>query len=211
MMENIKSMRVFLGFCPDCGTQMMNKKGFHLYKCPKCHAEVTHQLASEIRNRAILLDEYQEMSKDTAIYPSKFDLMISALDRAYQETPTSFCESPEILRIKECLQSLITIPSKDRFIRKQGIFGNIDYVVEGLAGEAGELAGKVKKVMRDNQGEFTPEKVQAIKDEVGDCFWYLAQIGSELGFKLSEAVVENRLKLLDRQERGKLGGSGDKR
>lgn len=87
----------------------------------------------------------------------------------------------------------------------------IEYVTLGLASEAGEVAGKVKKVLRDRNGDFTADDVAGIKAEVADCLWYLAQLGTELGFDLGEAAAENIVKLQDRQARGVIGGSGDKR
>ena len=87
----------------------------------------------------------------------------------------------------------------------------IEYVTLGLASEAGEVAGKVKKVLRDKQGDFTAADVDDIRAEVGDCLWYLAQLANELGFGLEEAATENIEKLSDRKARARLGGSGDKR
>jgi NTP pyrophosphatase (non-canonical NTP hydrolase) len=87
----------------------------------------------------------------------------------------------------------------------------VEYVTLGLASEAGEVAGKVKKVLRDRNGDFTADDVAGIKAEVADCLWYLAQLGTELGFDLGEAAAENIAKLKDRQARGVIGGSGDRR
>lgn len=87
----------------------------------------------------------------------------------------------------------------------------IEYVALGLASEAGEVCGKVKKILRDQQGNITAENVKAIKAEAADTLWYLAQLATELGFDLGEAAAENLAKLQDRQQRGVLGGSGDKR
>lgn len=82
----------------------------------------------------------------------------------------------------------------------------IEYLSLGLMSEAGEVAGKVKKALRD--GTFDPE---AVADELGDCLWYIAQLASELDFYLSDIAKHNLEKLKDRKERGVLGGSGDKR
>lgn len=90
-------------------------------------------------------------------------------------------------------------------------YGAVSYVALGLAGEAGEVAGKVKKVWRDNNGVFTEEKVDQIADELSDCLWYIAALASELGFTLEELAEHNLDKLFSRKERGVLGGSGDNR
>lgn len=85
------------------------------------------------------------------------------------------------------------------------------YVVLGLCGEAGEIAEKVKKVLRDDNAEFTPEKKWEIAMEIGDVFWYCNRLVDELGFDMSEIVEENIKKLNSRKERNVLGGSGDNR
>ncbi|MEK7122574.1 MAG: nucleoside triphosphate pyrophosphohydrolase family protein [Patescibacteria group bacterium] len=88
---------------------------------------------------------------------------------------------------------------------------NIAYPTLGLANEAGEVAGKVKKVFRDGSGWPTVEEKEAIADEIGDVLWYCAQLATELGISLSDIANGNIEKLTSRLERGKLGGSGDKR
>jgi NTP pyrophosphatase (non-canonical NTP hydrolase) len=81
----------------------------------------------------------------------------------------------------------------------------------GLVSEAGEVAGKVKKVIRDHNGEMSEDFKQTIKQELGDVLWYVAQLCSELELDMSEVAQANVDKLASRQERGVLGGSGDKR
>ena|SRR5437588_4086152 len=85
------------------------------------------------------------------------------------------------------------------------------YPALGLAGEAGEVAEHVKKVVRDDGGEITDERRAAMSKELGDVLWYVAQIASELGLDLDEIARENLDKLLSRQRRGVLSGSGDER
>lgn len=80
------------------------------------------------------------------------------------------------------------------------------YPALGLAAEAGEVANKVKKIMRD--GTFNRE---AIADEVGDCLWYIAAICRDLNVDLSMVADNNLKKLHSRQQRGTLSGSGDNR
>ena|SRR5665648_515695 len=83
------------------------------------------------------------------------------------------------------------------------------YPTLGLVNEAGEVAGKIKKVFRDKDGQISPETCQALKAELGDVLWYLAQVSTELGLTLDEVAEANIVKLYDRLERGKLGGDGD--
>jgi NTP pyrophosphatase (non-canonical NTP hydrolase) len=85
------------------------------------------------------------------------------------------------------------------------------YLVLGLCSEAGELAGKLKKIIRDTNGEITPEKIAELADENGDCGWYQTQINTALGLKSSEVAERNLNKLNSRLARGVLGGSGDNR
>jgi len=85
------------------------------------------------------------------------------------------------------------------------------YPTLGLCGEAGEVADKVKKVMRDRGGEFSPEVIEALKFELGDVLWYLAQLASELGLDLEEVAAANLAKLASRAARNVIAGDGDNR
>ena len=85
------------------------------------------------------------------------------------------------------------------------------YPTLGLCGEAGEVAEKIKKVIRDNGGVFTEEKKKEIIKEVGDVLWYIAALLSDLGVTMDEAAVGNLEKLFSRKERGVLNGNGDNR
>ena len=96
---------------------------------------------------------------------------------------------------------------------------SIVYPAIGLAGEAGEVANKVKKLLRDNPDMSTdshlpilPDDVKKnIGDEIGDVLWYCAVLADDLGQSLSEIANRNLEKLANRQKLGKLHGSGDKR
>ena len=87
----------------------------------------------------------------------------------------------------------------------------IVYPTLGLANEAGEVAGKVKKIFRDKGGVIDETDRQALKGELGDVLWYLAQICTELDLTLAEVAGANLEKLFSRLERGVIGGEGDKR
>lgn len=88
---------------------------------------------------------------------------------------------------------------------------NFIYPTLGLVSEAGEIAGKIKKVMRDDQGLINDEKKQDLKKELGDVLWYVAQLATELEFNLDEIAQDNLTKLFSRMERNVLQGSGDNR
>jgi NTP pyrophosphatase (non-canonical NTP hydrolase) len=87
----------------------------------------------------------------------------------------------------------------------------LTYPALGLAGEAGEFADHAKKVIRDDGGEVTPQRREAMAKELGDVLWYVAQLASELGLELEQVAQDNLDKLLSRQRRGVLSGSGDER
>jgi NTP pyrophosphatase (non-canonical NTP hydrolase) len=78
-------------------------------------------------------------------------------------------------------------------------------------GEAGEAAEKVKKALRDDGGVLTEERRAALGAELGDVLWYVAQLATEAGLDLDTLAEENLVKLLSRQERNVLQGSGDTR
>lgn len=81
----------------------------------------------------------------------------------------------------------------------------------GLSGEAGEVAEKFKKIIRDQNGQITPENKAEIQKELGDVLWYLATIARYLDIPLEDIAITNIEKLSSRQSRGKINGSGDNR
>ena len=87
----------------------------------------------------------------------------------------------------------------------------LSYPALGLAGEAGEVAEQAKKAIRDDDGEVSDARREAMAKELGDVLWYTAQLASELGLELDAIAQENLDKLLSRQRRGVLSGSGDER
>jgi len=92
--------------------------------------------------------------------------------------------------------------------------GSIDaivYTTLGLAGEAGEIPNKVKKILRDNNGELTEEVRHAIVAEIGDVLWYAARLADELGESFNVVARGNLAKLASRAERNVISGSGDYR
>jgi len=87
----------------------------------------------------------------------------------------------------------------------------IAYPALGLADEAGEVAGKIKKIFRDKDGIIGPEDRDALKYELGDVLWYIAEMATVLGFDMEEIAEANIAKLADRQRRNAIGGDGDNR
>ena len=99
--------------------------------------------------------------------------------------------------------------------RKTALYPNKDnnfiYPVLGLCGESGEIAEKIKKVIRDEGGIVSEHKKEEIKKELGDVLWYISQIATEFGLSLDAVVKLNIEKLRSRLERNKIFGSGDNR
>ncbi|QDG52310.1 hypothetical protein FIV42_16665 [Persicimonas caeni] len=85
------------------------------------------------------------------------------------------------------------------------------YPALGLAGEAGEVCEHIKKAIRDDGGQITEARRQALRKEIGDVLWYVAALSSELGLEMGDIAQANIDKLADRQERGVLHGEGDDR
>jgi len=88
---------------------------------------------------------------------------------------------------------------------------NLIYPTLGLTGEAGEVADKVKKVLRDKEGVFDDDAKESIMLELGDVLWYISQLSSELGFQLDQVAKVNLEKLSSRSKRGCISGDGDNR
>ena len=97
------------------------------------------------------------------------------------------------------------------------------YPFLALAEEAGEVAGKVAKIMRGDEGpEFArifnnnPENLpiasrNTIIAELGDVLWQVQQCCTELGFSLEDVANQNLTKLADRKARNVIKGNGDAR
>lgn len=92
-----------------------------------------------------------------------------------------------------------------------GAGNNFAYPALGLCGEAGEVAEKIKRVVRDGRDKVTARETEEISKELGDVLWYVANLAQELGLKLEDIAAENLAKLSSRRERGVLHGSGDNR
>ena len=88
---------------------------------------------------------------------------------------------------------------------------NFIYPALGLCGEAGEVAEKVKKIMRDENGIVTEEKKQEIQKELGDVLWYVAQLATEFDLQMEDVAANNISKLFSRLERNQIHGDGDNR
>lgn len=88
---------------------------------------------------------------------------------------------------------------------------NIGYKALGLAGEAGEVSDKIKKIFRDKAAKISSENKEAIAKELGDVLWYTAALSTAIGYNLSEIAAMNYDKLSKRKAENKIHGSGDNR
>jgi len=88
---------------------------------------------------------------------------------------------------------------------------NFIYPALGIAGEAGEVAEKIKKVIRDGNSEIDNKTKEKINKELGDLLWYIAQLATELNLSLDKVASDNLKKLFSRKKRGVLHGNGDER
>ena len=87
----------------------------------------------------------------------------------------------------------------------------IIYPTLGLTGEAGEVANKVKKIIRDGTSKNNENLVQEISAEIGDCLWYISVLADDIGVKLSDIANSNLIKLANRKKNNTIHGSGDDR
>jgi NTP pyrophosphatase (non-canonical NTP hydrolase) len=108
--------------------------------------------------------------------------------------------------------NFIDYQTKARSTAKYPNIGHgVIYPTLGLANEAGEVAGKIKKIFRDKEGLISEADKDALKAELGDVLWYIAQVATELELSLDDIAEYNIAKLMDRLERGKIKGDGDNR
>ncbi len=88
---------------------------------------------------------------------------------------------------------------------------NFIYPTLGLAGEAGEVAEKIKKVLRDKNGVIDEETKKELSKELGDVLWYIANLAEELKIPMEEVAKMNIEKLFSRKDRNHIHGDGDNR
>jgi len=124
-------------------------------------------------------------------------------------------EARKFMQDKLIITEVITPDLYERLAGETAIFPKekaLEYLALGLTSEAGEVAGKVKKLIRDGEDKegFELKKI-AISHEIGDVLWYCAMLAKEVGVPLNEIMRDNLAKLYSRKERGTLSGSGDDR
>ena len=124
-------------------------------------------------------------------------------------------EARKYMKDKLFIDEVITPDLYENLAGQTAIFPKekaLEYLALGMTSEAGEVAGKVKKLIRDGDDVegFEMKKI-AIASEIGDVIWYCAMMAKEVGVPLNTIMQENLKKLHGRKERGTLQGSGDTR
>jgi len=118
-------------------------------------------------------------------------------------------EARKYMQDKLFINEIVTPDLYENLASQTAIFPKekaLEYLALGLTSEAGEVAGKVKKLIRDGKGDK-----KAISSEIGDVLWYCAMLAKETDVPLNDIMKENLRKLHSRKERGTLSGSGDER
>lgn len=109
----------------------------------------------------------------------------------------------------------MTFEEYQKLSRKTALYHEVGhplvYPVLGLVGESGEVAEKIKKLLRNTDGRITPEFREDLKKELGDVLWYISQLATELNLSLDDVADKNLEKLTSRLERGTLHSQGDDR
>lgn len=139
-------------------------------------------------NKELTFSEYQEKAHTLAIY--------DGWQKRFNETHHQVLSENPIL--KEDINSVFNML-------------HIAYTLFGLSGEVGELLGKMKKIIRDDIGDITPNKVNEMSKELGDTMWYQSEFAKLLDLDMGGVAQQNLDKLFSRKDRGVLGGSGDNR
>ena len=109
---------------------------------------------------------------------------------------------------------MLTFENYEKIVMKEKVYGcgnKILYPTLGLTGEAGEVSDKVKKVLRDNNGDFDVQKSIEIAKELADVLWYVTALSQDLGFDLDFIAQMSIDKVLSRRNRNVIHGEGDNR
>ena len=106
----------------------------------------------------------------------------------------------------------LTFNNYQKYARKTTIYKDgIFYPALGLCGESGEVADKIKKIYRDNDGIISEENKEKLIKEMGDVLWYLANMAADLNVTLEDVAKKNLEKIQSRQEKDLIHGEGDNR
>jgi len=151
------------------------------------------------------LNEYQEAAGKIALYPGAdmrlTEQIAAKMTRSFAPLLDGLTDVVEYERVRLGIVQMLACA------RLSGLL----YVALGVNGEAGEFAEKVKKLLRDKNGELTDELRECLAQELGDIQWFVSEAARQLKFTLEEIANKNITKLFDRLDRGMIGGDGDNR
>lgn len=157
------------------------------------------------------LNEYQEATDTVAQYPGQDAALTETIVGALKEE--LMAATAEVVSDVSGAMGKMVEEGRNAMLPLIGVMQNsgLIYTCFGLAGEAGEFNDKVKKMLRDNNGEMSPALRDFLVLELGDVLWYVAQAGRQLNVTMEEIATRNMEKLLSRKARNTLSGSGDNR
>lgn len=155
---------------------------------------------------------FNDNGKTLVVTREEIEFLVTKSDMTDEERDRAVFDY--LNEVKASVYSDITFNEYQEFTKQTAIYPQskaLEYLCLGLASEAGEVAGKLKKIIRDEDGQVSSENSQKMAKEIGDVLWYCARLVDELGGSLSEVAEQNMDKLISRKNRDALGGSGDNR
>jgi NTP pyrophosphatase (non-canonical NTP hydrolase) len=155
---------------------------------------------------------FNEDGKTIIVSREEIEFLVTKNDMTEEEKERAVFDY--LNEVNASVYSDITFNEYQDFTKQTAIYPQsraLEYLCLGLASEAGEVAGKLKKIIRDEDGQVSPTTRSQMVKEIGDVLWYCARFVDELGGSLSEVAELNMDKLISRKNREVLGGSGDDR
>jgi NTP pyrophosphatase (non-canonical NTP hydrolase) len=173
---------------------------------------LTTDQVEEMRRRRLVGEKVAVLAKDYGVSKAQISRITRGVQWGHVEgnltkTPSKFKERRKEMDFNYYQEQA----AKTAVYPGSGTTTGLLYVTLGLASEAGEVAGAVKRIIRDDGGVLTEERRKQLISEVSDCIWYISQLCTELGVTFEEVAHRNLIKLNNRKERGTLMGSGDNR
>lgn len=172
------------------------------------------EVASDIRESAKSVDDPDQKALRLR-FANHLDLVSRAMHDIEWVDSCDYGPGDEVEAIRKVLGGLTLDDLHNGMLHTYQSSGNtahdVYHMAAGLAEEAGEALGKLKRHFREDRGVFTEERVEQILSEVGDCAWYCAGLAHALGSNIEKVASKTLAKLADRKARGVLKGSGDNR
>jgi len=154
------------------------------------------------------LQHLQEELMDATIYIQRIKYELNNKSNSGAEMQEESQQTQQSANNNMQLSEYLNLTHQTAIYPEAGTGSNLElyYLSLGLVSEAGEVAGKVKKLIRDGKLD-----VGNLAYELGDCFWYLVRLCDAIGYSPEDVTTININKLLKRKENGTIQGSGDHR